>query len=89
MTRSSAFYRPGDLIRNGLHFDMTESEDGNSYIVEAEIPGVKKENLEVRIGDGGRSVTVEGKAKHAPVTGKDGTIQGDYKCNQEMLIPIV
>ena len=36
------------------------SEQGNEYIVEAEVPGVKKENLDVRIGDGGRSITVEG-----------------------------
>jgi len=29
--------------------------------VEAELPGVKKENLEVRVGDNGRSVTIEGR----------------------------
>ncbi|ETW81571.1 hypothetical protein HETIRDRAFT_409448 [Heterobasidion irregulare TC 32-1] len=37
------------------------SEEGNQYVVEAELPGVKKDNVEVRIGDGGRSVTIEGK----------------------------
>lgn len=37
------------------------SEDGNNYIVEAELPGVKKEDVDVRIGDGGRSVTIEGR----------------------------
>ena len=37
------------------------SEEGNNYFVEAELPGVKKENVEVRIGDGGRSITIEGK----------------------------
>ena len=37
------------------------SEEGNNYIVEAELPGVKKENVEVRVGDGGRSITIEGK----------------------------
>lgn len=36
-------------------------EDGNSYVVEAELPGVKKENVELRIGDGGQSLTIEGK----------------------------
>lgn len=36
------------------------SEQGNIYIIEAELPGVKKENLEVRVGDNGRSVTIEG-----------------------------
>jgi len=37
------------------------TEEGNRYIVEAELPGVKKENVEVRIGDGGRSITIEGR----------------------------
>lgn len=36
------------------------SEEANQYIVETELPGVKKEDVEVRIGDGGRSVTIEG-----------------------------
>ncbi|KAI0250814.1 HSP20-like chaperone [Lactifluus subvellereus] len=38
--------------------DLSEAE--NHYIVETELPGVKKEDVEVRIGDGGRSVTIEG-----------------------------
>ena len=37
------------------------TEEGNKYVVEAELPGVKKEDIEVRISDGGRSVTIEGK----------------------------
>lgn len=37
------------------------SEQGNNYVVEADLPGVPKENINVRIGDGGRSVTIEGK----------------------------
>jgi len=37
------------------------SEEDDHYIVEAELPGVKKENLDLRIGDGGRSLTIEGK----------------------------
>jgi HSP20 family molecular chaperone IbpA len=36
-------------------------EEGDKYIVEAELPGVKKDNIEVRVGDGGRSITIEGK----------------------------
>ncbi|KAI0061681.1 HSP20-like chaperone [Artomyces pyxidatus] len=36
------------------------SEEGNYYIVEAELPGVKKEDVDVRIGDGGQSVIIEG-----------------------------
>ncbi|KAI0648081.1 HSP20-like chaperone [Trametes meyenii] len=37
------------------------SEQGDKFIVEAELPGVKKENVNVRIGDGGRTLTIEGK----------------------------
>jgi HSP20 family molecular chaperone IbpA len=48
---SPAFSRPA--------VDVTE--EGNKYVVEADLPGVKKENVEVRIGDAGRSVTIEGK----------------------------
>jgi len=40
--------------------NLSEGEDG-SYVVEAEVPGVKKENLDIKIGDGGRSLTIEGK----------------------------
>lgn len=36
------------------------SEDGGIYVVETELPGVKKEDVDVRIGDGGRSITIEG-----------------------------
>ncbi|KAF8237185.1 HSP20-like chaperone [Tricholoma matsutake] len=39
--------------------DVTEESD--KYVLEADLPGVKKENLEVRIGDAGRSVTIQGK----------------------------
>lgn len=39
--------------------DLTEH--ANEFVVEAELPGVKKENVEIRIGDGGQSVTIEGK----------------------------
>lgn len=40
--------------------NLSEEEDG-SYVVEAELPGVKKDNLDVKIGDGGRSLTIEGR----------------------------
>ncbi|KAG6852787.1 hypothetical protein C0991_009124 [Blastosporella zonata] len=36
-------------------------EEGNKYVLEAELPGVRKDNIEVRIGDAGKSVTIEGK----------------------------
>ena len=69
--RSPAFYphyRPRGFFDdpffhspNALRPAVDVTEEGNHYIVEAELPGVKKENIEVRIGDGGRSVTIEGK----------------------------
>ncbi|THH11165.1 hypothetical protein EW145_g832 [Phellinidium pouzarii] len=37
------------------------SEEQNAYVVEAELPGVKKENIDVRIGDSGQSLTIEGR----------------------------
>jgi HSP20 family molecular chaperone IbpA len=35
-------------------------EEDAAYVVDCELPGVRKENLEVDIGDGGRSVTIKG-----------------------------
>ncbi|RPD62403.1 HSP20-like chaperone [Lentinus tigrinus ALCF2SS1-7] len=46
---------------SGVRPAIDVSEQGNTYIVEAELPGVKKENVDVRIGDGGRTLTIEGK----------------------------
>ena len=37
------------------------SEDGNNFVVEASVPGVKRENLELRIGDNGQSLTIRGR----------------------------
>ncbi|KAG8925531.1 hypothetical protein FRC02_009610 [Tulasnella sp. 418] len=37
------------------------SEEDHRYIIEAELPGVKKENINVFVGDNGRSVTIEGR----------------------------
>jgi HSP20 family molecular chaperone IbpA len=55
----SLFDDPFFSMNRGPAVDV--SEQGNKYVVEAEMPGVKKENVEVRIGDGGRSLTFEGK----------------------------
>jgi hypothetical protein len=54
-----AFFR--DPFQSALRPAVDVSEEGNNYVVEAELPGVKKENVQVRIGDGGRSVTIEGR----------------------------
>ena len=36
-------------------------EQGDKYVLDADLPGVPKDNVEIRIGDNGRSVTIEGK----------------------------
>lgn len=38
--------------------DVTEK--GNKYFLDADLPGVSKENLQVRLGDGNQSITIEG-----------------------------
>ncbi|KAF7970378.1 hypothetical protein HWV62_24233 [Athelia sp. TMB] len=53
----SPFFHPSNIVRPSL--DVTE-QDGN-YVIQAHLPGVKKENLDVHVGDAGRSVTIEGK----------------------------
>lgn len=53
------FFNRPDFDLNLPAVDLTEH--ANEFIVEAELPGVKKENLEIRIGDGGQSLTIEGK----------------------------
>ncbi|KAG8736621.1 hypothetical protein FRC10_009118 [Ceratobasidium sp. 414] len=37
------------------------SEDGNNIVVQAEVPGVQKENLDVHLGNDGQSLTIEGR----------------------------
>ncbi|KZT58663.1 HSP20-like chaperone [Calocera cornea HHB12733] len=37
------------------------TEENREYVVEAELPGVRKEDLEVRVGSGGKTLTIEGK----------------------------
>jgi HSP20 family molecular chaperone IbpA len=49
------------LFKPSLLPPVDVTEEGDKYVVEADVPGMKKENLEVRIGDAGRSITIEGK----------------------------
>ncbi|KAH0831950.1 HSP20-like chaperone [Lanmaoa asiatica] len=44
-----------------IHPALDLTEEGDNYIVEAELPGVKKENVDITVGDGGRSVTIQGR----------------------------
>ena len=75
LTRSPAFYlRPqrmpfedasrspfGGLGTLGGRPAVDVYEEGDKYIVTADLPGVKKEDVEVSVGEGGRSITIEGR----------------------------
>ena len=81
--------------RNWDHFDpfpnlevrpaIDVTEQGDKYVLDAELPGVSKENIEVRVADGGRSITIEGKSvnKNAPQTsqGSEDTIGEEFRPN--------
>ncbi|KZO93924.1 HSP20-like chaperone [Calocera viscosa TUFC12733] len=56
-SKADNFY--GSTFVRSPAVELTEGE--KEYIVEAEIPGVRKEDLEVRVGEGGKSLTIEGK----------------------------
>jgi len=52
------------------------SDKGDKYIVDADLPGVPKENVEVRIGDSGRSITIEGKVEQVDQGSKAASTKG-------------
>ncbi|KAG2151413.1 HSP20-like chaperone [Suillus clintonianus] len=49
------------------------TDEGDKYIIEADLPGVKKENVDIRIGDAGRSITIEGKTSSRQTNGELNT----------------
>jgi len=59
-----------DFIRTP---SMHISEEGNHYVLEAELPGVKKEDLNIRIENDGSSVTVEGQTVRKAISSDQGT----------------
>ncbi|KAG9092770.1 hypothetical protein FRC06_011807 [Ceratobasidium sp. 370] len=74
-TPNSSYYnspaqRPNHQQRQA-HVEV--SEEPKEYIVRAELPGVQKENLDVHVGNDGRSLTIEG---HVHRTNKTGTPSG-------------
>lgn len=54
------------LAQSGLRPAVDVAEEGNSFIIEAELPGVRKEDINVEIGDNGRSVIIQGKIVRRP-----------------------
>ncbi|KIY48593.1 HSP20-like chaperone [Fistulina hepatica ATCC 64428] len=71
------FRRPSfpSFTHRSVAVDLSEEKD--KYILEAEVPGVKKENLEIRIGDSGRSVTIQGSVSSRSTEPSTGTESGD------------
>ncbi|KAF8908969.1 HSP20-like chaperone [Gymnopilus junonius] len=61
-------------------------DQGDKYVLDADLPGVPKDNVEIRIGDNGRSVTIEGKiteeggTKPSEVTSCTCTTLSQQKC---------
>jgi HSP20 family molecular chaperone IbpA len=51
-------FAPPHFAPPRMQLEMTE--DGGRYLVEAELPGVAKADLQVSVGDGGRSLTING-----------------------------
>lgn len=60
--------------------DVTEK--GNKYIVEADLPGVSKDNLQVRISDGNQSITIEGKVAEKGEMKPDSTKDADTSSSE-------
>lgn len=48
------------------------SDKGDKYVVEADLPGIPKENVEIRIGNDAQTITIEGKVEE-----KRGQTSGD------------
>jgi HSP20 family protein len=48
-----------DLFRSAPSLEL--HEQGNNYVLETELPGYKKEDVDIRIGDDGQSVTISGR----------------------------
>lgn len=55
---SNSQVSPWSKITRTPHVHLTDEAD--KYVVEAEVPGVPKENLDISIGDNGRSLTIKG-----------------------------
>ncbi|KAG9099774.1 hypothetical protein FRC06_004873 [Ceratobasidium sp. 370] len=56
--------------RRQAHVEVTE--EPKEYIVRVELPGVQKENLDVHVGNDGRSLTVEGQVHRTDKTAPSG-----------------
>lgn len=68
---SSRFARPRYTWGWETQPNVDLTDKGDAFVVEADLPGVKRENLEVRVGDRGRSLTIEARtAERSTENGK-------------------
>ncbi len=61
-------------IQTRMAVDLVDQ--GDAYIVEAELPGVKKDGVDVRVGDHGQSLLIEAKSESRPWINGDRTDKG-------------
>jgi HSP20 family molecular chaperone IbpA len=64
--------------------DMVEKAD--AYVIEADLPGVKKGDLSVRVGDEGWSLIVEGRRNTA--TSSVDQVEAKGECDHRLYMPI-
>lgn len=77
----SSFEHPFFAAQFGPRPVVDLTEEGNNFILEADLPGVKKGDVEVSVGDNGRSVTIEGKyTRRIPSTDTESKPQGTVYC---------
>ncbi|KAG1785946.1 HSP20-like chaperone [Suillus plorans] len=69
----SLFDDPFFLSPAAIRPPVDVTEEGDKYIIEADLPGVKKENIDIRVGDAGRSVTIQGKTSSRQTNGESDT----------------
>lgn len=86
--RTPGFYTPGAVRHRdrdnffadpfaGLNMmarpavDVTQK--GDKYILDVDLPGVSRDNLQVRLGDGNQSITIEGKVTEKSSSGVSDT----------------
>lgn len=66
-----------DVLTGFSGASVTEAGDGKNYIVEAELPGVKKENLKVEFTDNGEVLHIEGVKGALPSSASATSSGGD------------
>jgi len=66
---------------HGVRPDIDMVEKGDAYVIEADLPGVKKGDVNVRVGDGGWSLSVEG--RRGATTGSSEKTEGESRLGKK------